>query len=166
MMVALKYLLIDAALGVSIALVLRRFVCLLCYVKGRSMMDTLQNGEIVFALRRKKHAPLKRFDVVLCRYPGRKGLFIKRVIGLPGERLAVTEDTLHIDGAPIEEHFPRRRHLRDMEERTVPADTYFLMGDNRPASRDSRRVGPIADGEIIAVAKVVVFPFHKMRRIG
>ena len=160
----LKYLMIEAALGVTIALLLRRFVCVLCYVKGRSMMDTLQNGEVVFALRR--HGPLNRFDVVLCRYPNRKGLFIKRVIGLPGERIAVIEDVLYIDGEPIEENFPRRRMLRDMDERDIPAGHCFLMGDNRPASSDSRRIGPITEGEIIAVVKYVVFPLKKRRKIG
>ena len=161
-----KYLLADAALGVCLALILRRFVCLLCYVKGRSMMDTLNNGEILFALRRSKHAPLRRFDVVLCRYPGRKGLFIKRVIGLPGEKIAVVEDVLHINGEAVAEDFPRRRMLRDMEEREIPPEHYFLMGDNRPASSDSRRIGAIHGGEIIAVARRVVFPLKKMRRIG
>ena len=100
----LKYLLIEATLGVIIALLLRRFVCVLCYVKGRSMMDTLTGGEIIFARRRSKQAPIARFTVVLCRYPGRKGLFIKRVIGLPGERIAVIEDQLHIDGEIIAEN--------------------------------------------------------------
>ena len=162
----LKYLLIEATLGVIIALLLRRFVCVLCYVKGRSMMDTLTGGEIIFARRRSKQAPIARFTVVLCRYPGRKGLFIKRVIGLPGERIAVIEDQLHIDGEIIAENYPRRRMLRDMEEREIPQGHYFLMGDNRPASSDSRRIGPIAQEEIIAAAKYVVFPLKKWRRIG
>ena len=162
----LRYLLLEGVLGVCLALILRRFVCVLCYVKGRSMMDTLNDGEIVFALRRRKQAPLNRFDVVLCRYPGRKGLFIKRVMGLPGERIAVIEDVLHINDVPVEEHFPRRRMLRDMEEREIPPEHYFLMGDNRPASSDSRRIGAIHQGEIIAVARRVVFPLKKMRRIG
>ena len=161
----LKYLLIDLTLGVSIALVLRRFVCVLCYVKGRSMMDTLRDGEIVFALRRREGAPIPRFAIVLCRYPRRKGLFIKRVIALPGETVAVMENVLYINGEAVAEDFPRRSHLRDMSERSVPEGAYFLMGDNRPASSDSRRIGAIADGDIIAAAKCVVFPLHKIRRL-
>ena len=162
----IKYLLIDLSLGVIIALILRRFVCALCYVKGKSMMDTLQNGEIVFALRKHRKTRLQRFDIVLCRYPKRKGLFIKRVIGLPGETIAVIENILHVNGIPVGENFPRRRHLTDMSERIVPEMAYFLMGDNRPSSTDSRKVGAIAEDEIIAVAKCVVFPFNKIRRIG
>ena len=161
----LKYLLIDLTLGVIIALILRRFVCVLCYVKGKSMMDTLHNGEIVFALRKHKRTRLQRFDIVLCRYPKRKGLFVKRVIGLPGETIAVTENILHVDGEPVEENFPRRRHLVDMSERIVPEGAYFLMGDNRPASSDSRRIGAIAQEEIVAVVKRVIFPLRKIRRL-
>lgn len=162
----LKFLLMDAAAGIILALLLRRFVCLLVFVKGRSMMDTLQNGEVLFALRKNRRIHLRRFDIVLCRYPGRKGLFVKRVIGLPGETIAVTEDVLYINGLPEAENFPRRRHLRDLQERTVPEKSYFLMGDNRPASSDSRRIGAIAEDEIVAVAKYVVFPFGKRRKIG
>ena len=160
----LKYLLIDLTLGVCLALLLRRFVCVLCYVKGKSMMDTLQDGEVLFALRR--HGALKRFDIVICRYPKRKGLFVKRVIGLPGERIAVEEDVLLVNGEPVAENFPRRKHLTPMTERIVDEGAYFLMGDNRTASKDSRSVGCIAEDQILAVGKCVVFPFRKIRRIG
>lgn len=160
----LKYILIDLTLGVCIALLLRRFVCVLCYVKGKSMMDTLQDGEVLFALRR--HKMPRRFDIVICRYPKRKGLFVKRVIGLSGETIAIEEDVLLVNGMPVEENFARRRHLAPMTERTVDEGAYFLMGDNRTASRDSRSVGCIAEKDIIAVAKCVVFPFNKIRIIG
>lgn len=162
----LKYILIDLCTGVIIALLLRRFVCVLCYVKGRSMMDTLNDGEIVFARRIGKQKPIARFEVVLCRYPGRKGLFIKRVVGLPGESISVIEDVLHINGEAVAENFSRRRHLRDMEDRIVPENAYFVMGDNRTASSDSRKVGAIARADIVAAAKYVVFPLKKRRKIG
>lgn len=159
----LKYLLIDVCAGICIALLLRRFVCMLVYVKGRSMQDTLQSGEIVFAVRRRIHSEIRRFDVVLCRYPKRKELFIKRIVGLPGECISIEDDTLLINGEPVEENFPRRRSLCPMTERELEADEYFVLGDNRPASKDSRSVGPIPRDRIIAVVKCVVF--RKIRRI-
>ena len=155
----------DAVAGVVLALILRRFVCVLAYVKGRSMQDTLQDGEIVFALRRRLHGEIRRFDVVLCRYPGRKGLFIKRVVGLPGETLSMEEDVLLVNGEPVAEDFPRRKCLRPMPEKCVGTGEYFVMGDNRPASKDSRSVGCIPDGDIVAVARRVIFPLKRMRRI-
>ena len=161
----LKYLLIELCAGVVIALLLRRFACVLCYIKGRSMQDTLQNGEIVFALRRSLHGEIHRFDVVLCKYPRRKGLFVKRVVGMPGECIWIEEDVLYVNGEPVAEDFPRRKCLRPMTERQIGADEYFVMGDNRAASRDSRSVGAILRKDIVAVVKCVVFPFRKIRKI-
>lgn len=155
----------EICFGLIIALLLRRFVCVLAYVKGRSMQDTLQDGEVVFARRVRRQTQIRRFDVVLCRYPNRKGLFVKRVVGLPGETIYIEEGVLYADGVPVAEDFPRRSCLRPMSERSVPEGTYFVMGDNRPASKDSRSVGPIGREQIIAVAKRVVFPLRKMRKI-
>ena len=155
----------ELILAVVIALLLRRFVCVLAYVKGRSMQDTLRDGEIVFALRRSLRGGIQRFDVVLCKYPQRKGLFVKRVVGLPGETLHMEDDILYVNGEAVEEDFPKRSCLRPMTERNVPENAYFVMGDNRPASRDSRSVGPIAQDRIVAVVKCVVFPFRSIRKI-
>lgn len=155
----------ELILVVVIALLLRRFVCVLAYVKGRSMQDTLRDGEIVFALRRSLRGGIQRFDVVLCKYPQRKGLFVKRVVGLPGETLHMEDDILYVNGEAVEEDFPKRSCLRPMTERNVHENAYFVMGDNRPASRDSRSVGPIAQDRIVAVVKCVVFPFRSIRKI-
>lgn len=156
---------VEIAVGVVLALVLRRYVCLLTYVQGKSMMDTLQGGEVLFALRYGLVKEIRRFDVVICRYPDRKGYFIKRVIGLPGEMISMEEDRVFIDGEALEENFQRRKTLRKMEEMELGADEYFVMGDNRPISRDSRRVGPLKKSQIIARCCAVVFPLKKMGRL-
>ena len=72
-------ILLELLAGVLAALLLRRYVCVLAYVKGSSMRDTLRNGEVVFALRRNLCRELRRFDVVLCRYPGRRELFLSLI---------------------------------------------------------------------------------------
>lgn len=161
----IKYLIGDAVFGVIAALLLRRFVCLLCYVKGRSMQDTLQDGEIIFALRRELCGSIHRFDVVLCKYPNRKGLFVKRVVGLPGETIWIEDDVLFVNGESVAENFSRRKCIRPMTEKRIGPDEYFVLGDNRPASKDSRSIGPISCEAIVAVAKCVVFPFGKIRKI-
>ena len=158
-------ILLELLTGVLAALLLRRYVCVLAYVKGSSMRDTLRNGEVVFALRRNLCRELRRFDVVLCRYPGRRELFVKRIVALPGERITLDEGAPVIDGAALEEHFPLRRGRRTMEERTMGEKEYFVMGDNRPCSRDSRAVGPIEEREILAVVCCVLFPPTRIRRI-
>lgn len=156
----------EIAAGVALALLLRRFVCLFARVKGNSMLDTLRNGDVLFTLRRGLCGELRRFDVVLCRYPGRgRKLFVKRVVALPGERAAITDGQLYIDGAPVAESFDLRPTRRDMAERALGPGEYLLLGDNRPCSHDSRSVGPIRDEEILAVAKCIVFPPKRIGRV-
>lgn len=155
----------ELAAGVALALLLRRFVCILALVQGKSMMDTLKSGEVIFALRRGLSGEIRRFDVVLCRYPRRRELFVKRVVGLPGERIELREGALMIDGEAVAEEFAMRASRRSMDERTLGAEEFFVLGDNRPFSRDSRSIGPISDGAILAVAKCVLFPFRRARRL-
>lgn len=155
---------VEIAAGVALALLLRRFVCLLAVVKGNSMRDTLRGGELLFALRRGLCGGIRRFDVVLCRYPGRgRKLFVKRVVALPGERVAMTEGTLFIDGAPVAENFALRRCRRELVERALGPGEYFVMGDNRPISHDSRSVGPICEKDILAVALCALLPPRRLR---
>ena len=155
----------EAATGVLLALLLRFFVCMLVRVKGKSMMDTLHNGDFMLALRYGLFGRIRRFDVVICRYPGRKGHFVKRVVGLPGERVSMTEGALYVDGAEVTEDFPLRRSLRGFDERTLGPDEYFVMGDNRPCSSDSRRVGPIHRRAILARVCCVFLPLRRRQRI-
>lgn len=148
-----------------IALLLRRFVCAFALVKGHSMRETLQNGEIMFVLRYGLFGEPKRFDIVLCRYPKRKGLFVKRIIGLPGETLSMDEDIIYINGSPLDEPFPRRSTVRRVEERVLGSDEYFVMGDNRTGSNDSRSVGPIPRRSLLARSVAVVFPLRRIHRL-
>ena len=150
---------------VVISLLLRRFVCALAWVKGNSMMDTLKNRELMFVLRYGMFGEPERFDVVVCRYPNRKGLFVKRVIALPGETISMEEDVIFINGEPVEEDFARRSCVRVIPEQTLDDDAYFVMGDNRPGSHDSRRVGPIRRDQILYHAVSVVWPLKKRRKI-
>lgn len=89
----------------ALALLLRHFVCVLALVQGKSMRDSLRGGELLFALRRGPAGRIRRFDVVLCRYPGRKELFVKRVAALPASASPLRRGALLIDGAPVEENF-------------------------------------------------------------
>ena len=156
---------IHFAAALVLALLLRRFVCAFAFVKGKSMMDTLNDKEIMFVLRYGLFGEPQRFDVVLCRYPKRKGLFVKRIIGMPGETISMEEDVVYINGEAIEEDFARRSCMRVITERTLGQDEYFVMGDNRPSSTDSRRVGPIKRKQILAKGVAVLLPLKKRRKI-
>ena len=84
---------------------------------------------------------------------------IKRVIGLPGETVEVRINTVYIDGEPLDEtYLDDSVRTERMDPVTVPADSYFVMGDNRTRSQDSRFFGPISRDEIVGRAFVIIWP--------
>lgn len=160
------------ALCLGLAAVLRIFVAELVRVKGNSMRDTLQTGQFLWVNKRAyRIGTPKRGHVVICYYPGRyvdrwkliHQCFVKRVVGLPGESVSLVEGVVHINGQPLEEPYLSERHTRfkqNCEARTLGPDEYYLLGDNRDRSNDSRRVGPIRRQDIIGRAERVVWPIR------
>ena len=137
------------------ALFLRLFVVSLARIKGRSMLPTLHDRDfaLVWRLGYLFHKP-RRGDVVICHYPGRKmkripflpQSFVKRVIGLPGDTVEWLEGELLLNGQPLREPYldpARCRFKRTHPPRTLGPDEYYVLGDNRDSSNDSRSVGPI-----------------------
>ncbi|MCX5751274.1 MAG: signal peptidase I [Candidatus Saganbacteria bacterium] len=105
----------------------------------------------------------KRFDIVVFKFPydspmGRKDL-IKRVIGLPGEKLAVKKGIVYINGKALEEKHQMNFAISDFGPVTVPAGMYFMMGDNRPASADSRYWGFLPKPAFIRIWPLTAFGF-------
>lgn len=155
---------IECAAAVIIALFVRRFVCVIVWVKGTSMRDTLMDGEMILARRYVRTLP-KRGDIVICRFAGAKRLYLKRVIGLPGETVSFEDGQVLIDGRVIEEPYLTRKGLRKSEPSTLDANTYFLMGDNRPVSRDSRKLGGVQAKDILGRCVYVFYPFRRRRHL-
>ena len=166
--------LLALVLTVIAALLIRRYVFCLTRIQGRSMTPTLKNGQWVFVTRFDYRLGFpKRGDVVICFYPGRKMKrfpflrqpMIKRVIALPGETVAFEEGTVLIDDEPLNEPYlhplyTRRRFHR--EPVTLGEDEYFVLGDNRDGSHDSRAVGPLPRRMIVGHARFIL-PFRPLR---
>lgn len=163
--------------AVLLALLLRRYVFSLARVKGASMLPTLKNGDWAFVWRLPYlwRRP-RRFDVVICHFPGRRSKripflhqhFVKRVVGLPGETLEVIEGVLHVNGSPIAEDFldpARMRFFRSRAPITLGDDEYFVLGDNRDGSNDSRRMGPLKGRAIRGRVACLLWPIKRIRRI-
>ena len=179
--------------AVIIALVIRSVVFEPVRVDGHSMDDTLNDGEIMFVTKfdysstwlclpwesdeAKENAARftlgsgpNRFDVVICRYPGRGDTnFVKRVVGLPGDTVELVNGRLIINGEEYEEPYIndeyRSGYLNEYGPYTVPEGKYFVMGDHRNNSNDSRSVGAIDRTMIVGHVRCVLFPFNKWRDV-
>jgi len=154
---------------------LRLWVVETAIVEGRSMEDTLLPGDRVLVL---KLLHPTRFDVVLIDDPDRHGLSIKRIVGTPGNVVSMVPrvvntsrgqlpygSQVYLDGRPYEEPYAAALVPSSMRPIEVPTDTYFVLGDNRDLSIDSRRYGPVSADNIRGVAVAVVFPFARMALI-
>ena len=132
-------------------------------VSGVSMETTLLNNDIMIldkvALR---NDGIQRFDIVVIRYKNK--YLIKRVIGLPGEEVEIKDNKLYINGEYIEEPFLNKGTVtKDFKlEGTVPEDFYFVMGDNRSNSNDSRYLGCFSIDRIDGKTSLTIFPFNRV----
>ncbi len=127
-------------------------------VNGESMYDTLLDGDIMILniIDYKIHG-VKRFDIVVAD-EGTEYL-IKRVIGLPGETVEYKNNQLYINGKKVKDNYGT--DVTGDFTYKVPKDSYFIMGDNRTNSVDSRRLGAFKKDEIKGKTKLTIFPFSR-----
>lgn len=156
-------------IAVFVVLPIRVFIAQPFIVSGSSMDPTFENGEylIVDEISYRFEEPL-RGDVVIFKYPNDPSkYFIKRVIGLPGETVVISGNSVQIknefspDGMLLDESYLSHLTLSRIDV-TLADDEYFVMGDNRTASSDSRIWGPLPRDLIIGRAFVRLLPVTKM----
>jgi len=162
--------------AVVAAFLIRTFLFEPIRVDGDSMSDTLLDKELVFVTKPEYYLGTpSRQDVIICKYPGRHNqYFVKRLIALPGDTVEIKYDrqngtnTLYVNGEAVSEPFltPDKNNSNNaMAPETLGKDQYFVMGDNRDNSNDSRSVGPITREQIIGHVRFVFFPFNEIRSI-
>lgn len=159
--------LIWIAVLAAILILVRTFVFSPVIVSGHSMDPTLQDRERVIALKNKE---AKRFDIVTFPAPDEpKTSYIKRVIGLPGDEIEYKDDQLYVNGKKLAEPYldefkselPKNENLTNDFKAKVPEGTYFVMGDNRQNSKDSRMIGPIEKDKTSGNVKFAFWPISK-----
>jgi signal peptidase I len=164
--------LILIAIALCLALLIRTFVAEPRYIPSDSMLPTLHRGDrLVVEKISYLSQPPKFGDIVVFQPPEelqRRGYlkdqaFIKRIIGTPGKQVSITDGKVYINGQPVEENYIAEPPILPMEERQVPPDQFFVMGDNRNDSNDSRYWGFLPKQNIIGRA---VFRFWPLDRIG
>ena len=152
-------------LSLLITLIVNTFVARAWVVEGPSMQPNLYYGQRVMMEKvtyQLFHGP-RRGDVVVVNVPDSSEPLIKRVIALPGETIEMRDGRVLIDGEVIEEPWVKHTATRDFQATTVPPLHVFIMGDNRPDSRDSRAFGPIHIDQIEGRA---LFTYWPLEHIG
>ena len=152
----------------AMAFVVRTFIFEPVRVDGASMMNTLVNNDFMIATKFDYlTGDPERFDIVICNYPNTDdGKYrVKRVIGLPGETVQLSGGNLLVNGEPVEQPFDMTPNETNYGPITVPEGHYFLLGDNRNNSKDSRSamVGCLPRSMIKGHVRAVVFPFRSAR---
>lgn len=147
---------------IVVVFIIKAFVITPIKVVGPSMEDTLLDGDIMLLNKfTYNYNEIERFDIVVVDYIGE--LIIKRVIGLPGDLIEYKDGSLYINGDIYEEPFlSEDTYTEDfiLEDR-IPNDYYFVVGDNRAESKDSRIIGLINKKDIEGKASYVLFPFNR-----
>jgi signal peptidase I len=159
-------------IAVGLAAIIRYFLFAPIVVDGLSMMPTLHNGDRMIV---SKLGEPERFDIVVFHAPEQKD-YIKRVIGLPGDKIQYKNDTLYVNGKAYKEPYLKEYKdqvsdgpltedfsLKDIIDReTVPDGQIFVMGDNRRFSKDSRHIGTVPFEEVIGDTKFIYWPVKDM----
>lgn len=154
------------------------FKCVIMPVKidGVSMYPTLMDGDLVFMSRLDINInQIKRFDIVTIDCKQLNNVIIKRIIGLPGEKIVYKNDHLYVDGKYVKEVYFDKSYITNAKKRynilfftndfeiTVGQNEIFVLGDNRVNSLDSRELGCFKIGDILSKNGILLFPFNHMK---
>lgn len=156
----------DLLVSVLVAFFIITFVFQPVRVEGTSMMPELQDQERIFINKFEYHfEPIRRGDVIVFHYPRDPvKSYIKRVIAIPGDDLRILDGQVYVNGKPLAEPYvlPRYQDERSYPDRVLKAGQYFVMGDHRSISSDSRDFGPVNRSLIYGKASFVYWPADEM----
>lgn len=147
---------------VVVVIIIRSFIMTPIKVSGASMDDTLADGEVMILNRLGK---IEREKIVVINedFEGEE-VIIKRIIGLPGEKIKCTDGVVFINGEKYDDKYAYGI-TSDFAEIILKDDEYFVMGDNRIISKDSRVLGPVKEKYIEGTTNIVIFPFKEIGKV-
>jgi signal peptidase I len=153
-----------SAQSVVLALIVAAFFMRTSPVDGLSMEPRVHAGEIVLInTLAYRFGPVRRGDVVAFRHDApTTETYIKRIVGLPGERVEVRNGVVTVDGRALDEPYVRFRDARSARPVVVPPHAYYVLGDNRAESDDSRNWGVLRDSDVVGKALVGIWPPRRL----
>jgi signal peptidase I len=156
-----------------ISLAISAFIIVFLYqpvkVEGTSMMPSLEDQERIFVNKFVyRLEPIERGDIVVFRYPRDPSKsYIKRVIGTAGDHIRIDSGQVYVNGQPVDEDYvpPAYADTRSYPDTVVPPNSYFVLGDHRSMSNDSRDFGPVNQSYIYGKAVFGYWPMDKLGRV-
>jgi signal peptidase I len=156
-----------------ISLAISAFIIIFLYqpvkVEGTSMMPSLDDQERIFVNKFVyRWEPIERGDIVVFRYPRDPSKsYIKRVIGIAGDQIRINAGQVYVNGEAIQEDYVPSIYAdeRTYPEIIVPPHSYFMLGDHRSMSNDSRDFGPVKENYIYGKAVFGYWPMEKLGRL-
>ncbi|HYM78986.1 MAG TPA: signal peptidase I [Candidatus Dormibacteraeota bacterium] len=156
-----------------ISLAISAFIIIFLYqpvkVEGTSMMPSLEDQERIFVNKFVyRLEPIERGDVVVFKYPRDPSKsYIKRVIGMAGDQIRIDAGQVYVNGQALDESYvpPEYADARTCPELIVPANSFYVLGDHRSMSDDSRNFGPVNQSYIYGKAVFGYWPMDKLGRV-
>lgn len=146
---------------IIVVVLVRSFLVTPIKVNGTSMSPTLKGNEIMLL---NKLGHIDRFDIVVIKIDDNQDNLIKRVIGLPGESVEIKENEIYINDKKLEDKYGSGITY-NIDKVTLKNGEYFVLGDNRIVSMDSRVFGTIHESEIKGTTNFVIYPFKSFGKV-
>ncbi len=154
----------DYVIIIVAVILVRTFIITPAIVDGASMDKTLEDGQLIIInkINYRFNDP-KRFQIVVVKNDKESDKIIKRIIGLPGETIEYKDNILYVNGEKMDESYEHA--ITEDFKVTVNEDEYFVLGDNRVVSKDSRILGGFKKKNLIGNVNIRIYPLDKIGKI-
>ncbi|KXS45484.1 MULTISPECIES: signal peptidase I [unclassified Candidatus Frackibacter] len=155
-------------IAIILSFLIITFIIQAFYIPSGSMRPTLKPGDRLFVNKFiYRFEDPERLDIIVFKYPvDPRKKFIKRVIGLPGDRVRIEDGTVYVNGNPLKEDYTLSQGYSDYQKVKVPPKNYFVLGDNRNNSEDSRFWGFVPRQNIVGEAWIRFWPLNRIGLIN